>query len=269
MSYNVQFVGLSFFNWQTDGNMRVLLPDGRAVPNVQPHKFSISVPPGSVAVDPTTTGWTAGKNVGQFDEDQFQTQFWFPPSKIDLPGTELGPNDPHPTLIAANQIPRLPSLRATDPNAKIEPDNPQTKKVADLTMAKGTVEAFKIPGGNPKSCAIISQLTVDHDDATNITITLTEIADPENAATSNPGTVRTIVLKPQTEIAIVNTSRGAGKAAAEKSHYSIYEQLTYAPCVLVAPQIPPMKVPASTSQHPFFTAPDAAVTGPGCSNATI
>src|ERR1043165_1495600 len=125
MSYVVQFVGLAWFNWQTDGNMRVLLPDGRAVPDVQPHKFSISVPPGSIAVDPTTTGWTAGKGVAESDADKFQTQFWFPPSKIKLSGTEIGPGG-HPTLTAINQTPRLPSLRGTDPQTKIDPDNPQT-----------------------------------------------------------------------------------------------------------------------------------------------
>jgi hypothetical protein len=255
MPYKVQFIGLSWFHWGQDGNMRVLLPDGRNFPNVAPHKFSISVAPDAIV---SYTGWLPE----QVESDQYQTQFWVPPSKVVIEGTD------QPGLVDGNkQIPRLPSLRAIDPKAKFDPDN-QAKKVGDLEIRQGTFEAFRMPGQDPNNCGLISALDVAHD--AEITITLTEIPDPLNpAAPGAAPAVRTIVLKPGTEIAIVNSSRGQAHVVDEDDHFTIYSQLCYEPVNLVSPQIASALIAESPSKHPFLTSPNPFINGPGCSNVTM
>src|SRR5438270_1335426 len=110
MPYKVQFIGLAWFHWEAQGQMRVLLPDGRNFPNVPSHKFSISIAPDAVLAQ---TGWAAD----QIESDQYQTQFWVPPSKITIDGV----NDAG-LVDASKQIPRLPSLRAIEPKAKFDPE---------------------------------------------------------------------------------------------------------------------------------------------------
>jgi len=252
MPYKVQFIGLAWFHWDLAGAMRVLLPDGRNVASIAPHKFSISVAPDAVV---SHTGWLPA----QIESDQFQTQFWAPPSKVVLEGTDVK------GLVDANkQIPRLPSLRAIDPKATFDLDDPNMKKVGDFVMQQGTFEAFRMPKQDPKNCGLVSALDVPHDG--EITITLTELPDPANPPAAP--VVRTIVLKAGTEIAVVNSSRGEPHIFNDLDHFMIYKQLAPTAIDLVSPAIDATNIPPNPSQHPFLTTPNPFVNGPGCSNAT-
>ena len=250
MSYQVQFVGLAWFHEDPPGAVRVLLPDGRNFGhNIPAHTFSISVAPDRVV---SSTGWDAGK----IDTDQFQTQFWPPPSKIVLAGTDTaGPID------RAEQLERLPSLRAIVPGAKVDPD--KAKRVGDFDIRQGTFKVFRTEAIEPPDAAVLTTMEVQHDG--EITITLTSIADPEDA-NAPLGVVRTITLKPETEIAIVNTSRGNPVPADPDNHSLIYSQLCSEPVIVILPMFDASHLAKLQSSHPFFLSPNAALNGPGCSN---
>ena len=149
MPYKVQFIGLAWFHWEPAGNVRVLMPDGRNFKNVPSHKFSISVAPEAIV---SHTGWLPA----QVESDASQTQFWVPPSKIVVEGT-----DQQGVIDANKQVSRLPSLRAIDPNAKI--DYGKAKKVGDFEIQQGVFEAFRMPGQPVAKCGLVSALDVAHD----------------------------------------------------------------------------------------------------------
>lgn len=252
MPYKVQFVGLAFFQENPPGTLRAMLPDGRKFDPVPPHLFSISVAPDAVIAK---NGW-AEKEV---ESDKWQTQFWPPPSKITIEGSENAG-----TLDTSNQVPRLPRLQAINPNATIEPE--KAKTVGDFTIRQGSFQVSLLPG-KPIEAARVSTMDVLHDG--EITITLTEKADPLNPAAPGPQpAVRTIQLKAGTEIVVVNTSRGVPPAFDEDAvdHSAIYAQLCSTPVVMIDPQI--KQLPLLKSAHPFFAVPNGAVTTKACSNST-
>lgn len=259
MQYKVQFVGLNFFREEPPGTMRVLMPDGRNFKDVPPHRFSISVEPNSVEAQ---TGWLQGEVL----KDKDQVEFWPPrPSKIVLEGT-----DKPGTLNSEKQIPFLPILILQDPNARIDPD--KARKVGDLEIQQGVFEAFLMPGKEINDgSAIICELTVAHE--ANITLTLTEFPDPANPPVppGAPPAVRTIVLKPTTEIAIINASRGEPKMIEGGDHSGIYAQLVPDQAPFEILDLDPLhtNLLPSPSKHPFLTAVVKPVlNGPGCSAMT-
>ncbi|MEA2236082.1 MAG: hypothetical protein QOC81_806 [Thermoanaerobaculia bacterium] len=256
MPYKAQFVGLNWFHEEPPGTMRVLMPDGRNYKTIAPHKFSISVEPNAV-VD--KTGWAQKEVVA----DAHQVEFWPPPSKVVLEGT-----DRPGILDSKKQIPFLPTLVIEGPSAKIDPD--RAKKVGDFEIRQGEFEAFLMPGKTTNDgSAILCELTVAHEG--NITMTLTELPYPANppAPAGAAPKVRTIVLKPKTEIAFINASRGEAAMIESDDHSAIYSQLIpdQAPFVILYPD--EFKLPNSPSAHPFFTAVvKPALNGPGCSAMT-
>jgi len=254
MSYKVQFVGLAWFHEDPPGSVRVLLPDGRNFGNNIPaHTFSISVAPDRIVGAPT--GWSPG----EIEEDPSQMQFWPPPSKIALSGTETaGPID------RAEQLERLPSLRAIVPGVKVDPD--KAKRVGDFDIRQGTFKVFRTETIQPDDAAVLSTMELQHDG--NITITLTSIADPSDP-NAPVGIVRTITLKPETEVAIVNTSRGEPVPADPDNHSMIYSQLCSEAVIVILPVVDASDLPPLVSTHPFFQTPVAALNGPGCSNVRM
>ena len=66
------------------------------------------------------------------------------------------------------------------------------------------------------------------------------------------GPVRTIVLKPGTEIAVVNDSMSLGRG---QNHFHIYDKLNTARTRVSVGQVPPPtppNIPGSPSRHPVF-----------------
>ncbi|HEX3070088.1 MAG TPA: hypothetical protein VHX14_16090 [Thermoanaerobaculia bacterium] len=258
MPYKVQFVGLTFFQEEPAGTMRVLMPDGRDFPPIPPHLFSIAIPPNPPNLPPTAmldeTGWKAD----EVEEDAFIRQYWVAPSQITLSGGEtVG------VLDATEQLPRLPSLRLADPMAKVNPAN--AKKIGDLEFRQGTFTTLRMPNKPIEDAALVSTLELDHDG--DIEITLTTLGDPLNPA-AVVGEKRTITLKAGTEIVFVNTSRGV-PVPADADHIQIYQKLCDEKVSFVFPQIDAEEIDPLQSPHPFFTSPHAAFSGEGCSNMGI
>lgn len=271
MPYNVQFVGLSWFNEDPQGTVRVLLPDGRNFKKVPRHDFSICVAASTVK---SSSGW----ELNEVKKDDFSQlmQFLPPPSKVVLEGTDSGGH----LLDTTDQLPCLPILRAFDRSVlRVDPD--QAVKVGDFEIQQGTFKAFRFPNRDPREAAIVTTLEVEHDDA--ITITLTALPDPASQSTeplptsvTAPGRgvtsklaagVRTITLEPGTEIAIVNASRGIAIKIGNENHDDIYQQLSGGiPVKLIPPETPAEQVKELTSHHPIFQVPTPIFSGPGCSN---
>lgn len=253
MPYKVQFVGLAFFQEDPPGTLRVMLPDGRKFDSVPPHLFSISVAPDAVIA---RTGW-AEKEV---EPDQWQTQFWPPPSAMTIGGSDSPGN-----LDTSDQIPRLPTLMPVDPNVKIDPAKAQT--VGDITIRQGSFQVSLMPG-KAVEAARVSTMNVDYDG--EITITLTEKADPQKPGTPGPNpAVRTIRLHAGTEIVVVNTSRGdMSFNDTGVDHSAIYARLCATPVALIPAAVAVDKLSPLKSTHPFFSVPNAAITGQNCSPAS-
>lgn len=249
MGYKTHFVGLAYFQEEPAGTERVLLPDGRNLDDIPPHLFSISVAPDRVMA---STGWGSD----QIDKDKFHTQFWPPPSNVTMSGADaVGKID------TSQQALRLPSLSALGPNAKV--DFKKAKCVGDFAFRQGTFTAFRRPKRPLAEAALVSSLELEHKG--DILITLTERADPSNPAAAE-GTVRTITLKPDTEIVVVNASRNEPLTDGGRDHALIYLQLLAQPVAFSLPQVDAAAVDELQSDHPFFIAPNAAFQGPGCSN---
>lgn len=257
MPYKVQFVGLAFFQEDPPGTLRVMLPDGRKFETpagaVPPHLFSISVAPDAVIAH---KGWAPD----EVEIDKFHTQFWPPPSAVTIGGC-----DSPGKLDTDHQVPRLPTLMPVNPNVKIDPE--KAKTVGDITIRQGLFKVSLMPG-KPVDAARVSTMDVAYNG--KITITLTEKADPLNPAAPGPKpAVRTIQLRAGTEIVLVNTSRGdMAFNEADVDHSAIYAQLCATPVALIPPEIDSAALSPLKSRHPFFSAPNAAITGAHCSPAT-
>lgn len=243
-SYQVQFIGLACFLNEKDGK-RVLLPDGSdPAKHPTPHIATISVASGSLAGAPN---WPAADIL----DDHIQIQFRFPPSVIVVEGA-----DQPGTLDATQQEPLLPKLPASAPGIQIDPKTAHA--IGEIPIRQGILKAFLMPGTPAnKNGALISQLEVQY--AGNITITAT----PRNGAA---GDVRSITLKPGTEIAFINASRGVDMGD-ESDHFNIYAELAVKPTTFALSKVFLKKIPPpSPSEHATFKAPHLIGSSVRCSN---
>jgi hypothetical protein len=253
MSYNVLFVGLCCFTDAEPGVIRAFLPDGRIPPSqyIPAHLASISVRPDDVvAMD----GWADGDVVSS----ETETEFFFPPSVIDFSsanGTELSTGQLSDTLW---------SLTAIDRRFRLNPDG---QWIASVTFGSGELHIFFWPvvaNYIPGTAPALIQWPVPHPEDENVVVTLTARAD---------GSMRTITLIPNTEIALVNTSRGEPpRGYDDQTHFQIYSVLSSDPVTLVAPPrlqklVDVWKSPRA-EEHPFFTSARAALSEGGCTGVT-
>ena len=275
MPYQVQFVGLAWFNEDPPGTMRVLLPDGRNFPNVPRHDFSICVASDSVV---HASGWSRD----QVRIDGGLTQFLPPPSQVILEGTE------QPGKLAgveaSHQTPRLPIMRSFDHS--VPSVNPETAhKVADLEVQQGKFEAYRFPNQDPDEAAIVTTLKVAHEG--NILLALNDLPDPlHRSKASAPSLMfvkeptsrsartvsaaRTIELLPGTEIAIVNASQGLPSRIDGVDHDDIYRQLCDGvPVKLIPAEKSGVSVDELVSDHPVFQIPTPIFSAPSCSNCGV
>lgn len=234
MPYTVQFVGLACF-YREAGGHQVLLPDGRQPDDgIEPHYASVIVEP--AAVD-GSDGWEGDENAqrGVFGLDPCSIT-------IDSAGSDG-------VLDTSNHDGLLPQLRQLAPNFDIDPGTAQT--IARIRLRNGALAAYRIPGGD----ALISQLDVPHDGPITVTVNSDE-----------GGSVRTIRLKPGTEIALANMARGGYAAEQDHSgHFRIYEKLSRNTVQLSEP-VTIATVPTSPSTHCLFTRKNPIGLSMACSN---
>jgi hypothetical protein len=234
MSYSVQFVGLVCFYREREG-LQALLPDGRDPgPGIDPHYASIRVSPADVL---EASGWT---------DEELATPGTFPlvPCFIDFEGAQESG-----ALDTSDHDGKLLQLRQLDRNMDIDPELAQT--IARVRLRNGRLAAYAIPGGE----AAISQLDVPHDGSIHVTIT------PQDGSG-----LRTITLKPGTEIALANMAQhGYTEDVEYENHFQIYSRLSTRAVTLPDPETIPA-VPPSPSHHALFTRNAAIGLAIGCTN---
>lgn len=221
MSYSVQFVGLVCFYRERGGRL-ALLPDGRDPgPGIEPHDGSIVVDPAAIE---EANGWGDG-------EDVQSGTFRLSPCEITIDGAaDAG------ALNTEEHEGRLPQLRQIDPNFEIDPA--KAKTIAKMRIRNGTLTAYLIPGSGT---AVMSQLDVDHDGPIDV------VVKPDDGSS-----LRTIRLKPGTEIAIANMGRGGYAAEERDDHFKIYEKLSVKP-VSLTPPTTVADLPRSKSTQALFS----------------
>jgi hypothetical protein len=221
MPYSVQFVGLVCF-YRERGARQALLPDGREPgEGIEPHFGSIHVAPEDLIA---AEGWNGSADLSR-------AMFTLPPCTVSIEGADTAG-----TLDASAHDGALPQLRQLDPNFEIDPENAET--IARVVLCNGVLRAYRVPGGT----AAISQLDVPHDGEIKITVT------PRDGSA-----VRTLQLRPGTEIAIANMAQsGYLTDAPHDNHFRIYEKLSVRPVSLQEPTSVP-EIPPSESRHALFT----------------
>ncbi|HEX8172326.1 MAG TPA: hypothetical protein VF824_17465 [Thermoanaerobaculia bacterium] len=234
MPYKVQFVGLVCF-LRESGGRRVLLPDGRDPGvGIDPHYASIIVAPEAVE---ETAGWNGSVTTPGV--------FPLPPCWLAFEGL-----DSTGAFDGAAHYGVVPELRAIDPNFEIDPNTADT--IAQLQIKRGTLSAYRIPGGD----ALISQLDVPHDGSISVTVTPRDGSAP-----------RTMRFAPGTEIALANIAGDDiyTSEAEPHGHFRIYERLSVRPVSLTPPATLP-SAPASQSQHRLFMRAEPIGLSYDCSN---
>jgi hypothetical protein len=245
VDYSVMFVGLTFFQDEGKRGMRILLPDGSDAKRfgVDPHYASIAAAQDSVL---SMSGWKGE----EIETEHSKIEFYFPQGKITLGGTDT-PGE----IDAAKQMKALPKLKIIDDKFDLDPAG--TNAVADMTICQGGFGIYRMPGTpDDGTGALVSMLKVPH--AGNFTVTVTPRDGSDN---------RTIEFKAGSEIAFVNTSRHTVPTANYDRHFEIYGRLSLVP-VKLKPYATPRGTPLLPTKHPTFFAPEPALTGPGCSNAS-
>lgn len=234
MPYTVQFVGLACFYREASG-YQVLMPDGRQPDDgIEPHYASVIVHPS--ALD-GFTGWDGDANAER-------GVFSLAPCSLSINAVEE-----NGVLDTSNHDGLLPQLHQLAPNFEIDPLTAQT--IVRVRLRNGALAAYRIPGGD----AVISQLDVPHDGP----ITVSVLPDDGSA-------VRTIQLKPGTEIAFTNMARGGYAAEDDHSgHFRIYEKLSRTSVQLSEP-VTVTSAPPSPSTHCLFSRSHPIGLSMACSN---
>lgn len=242
--YNVQFVGLVCFFKDPGGGRQALLPDGRNPGGgIDEHFPRIVVKPEDVL------GGEAWEN----DVASYDGNFPLPKCSIELDGAiQQGVS-----LDTSEHDGILPSLAAIAPGFRVDSSFAQT--VAHASMKSGQLKAFRLPGTDDErpDVALVSQLTVNHDD--DITIRITPRPN---------GTERTLRLKANAEVVIANVSNGSARFSANTpSHFTIYEKLSDNGATLTPPgNFVSIGVPRLDSDNPIFTELQPIGLAPDCSN---
>jgi hypothetical protein len=213
--FNIYFIGLINF-FDTNSGKLALIPDGRSPDgNIAPHFASFAIEDEHLEKDQTK--WWASQQLTSVQHKQV-TQFSIAePSRITISGVSGSGCRPFQRgggVNSANHDPYIPKLRVIDPAIRIIPEKACT--IAQMPINSGVLEAFffgKAPDG--KKHAIVSRLAVDGYDGP-ITIT---------ATTDKCGMTRKIVLKPESDIVLVNISSPFDPHDGEENHFRIYGQL--------------------------------------------
>ncbi|HEU4888466.1 MAG TPA: hypothetical protein VFV49_11295 [Thermoanaerobaculia bacterium] len=226
MPYKVQFVGLICF-FRENGNRVALLPDATQAAPV--HIGRIVVDPNSV-IEAETTWPVRPKIQRQLGE------FRLPRCSVSMSGA-----DQAGALVTMNHESRLHGLQAI--NQAFAIDTTFANTIATVPIRQGTLEAFRYPRTpNHPDSSVISQLDLDHSDKITITVT------PRDGSE-----VRTIVLQPNTEVAIANDIPGDH---APHDHFHIYELLDshipHPPLGETPPTQTDPEIPLSPSLHRIF-----------------
>jgi len=238
--YKILFVGLVCL-FRQDGGRIALLPDASSDPVKHVARIAIDSPGNIVQA---SSNWPASaKATGDFLLTEACT--------IQFEDADVA--DPaHPLQTA-----KLPlGMR---PGFEIDPAAPNA--IAQVPIMRGTLTALLYPGsdkGNP-AASVITQVDVPHRGNIHVKVT------------SRNGTVRTIELKPNTEIAVVNdvdmrTRRQLAEVGG-LDHFHIYQRLGKAESVNVGTTPPtPLGYQVSQSRHRVFAGAAGVVDGIRCPN---
>jgi hypothetical protein len=234
MPYTVQFIGMACF-FRNGQERLVLMPNGTN--SVPPHTARIAVAPTAI-VHQENWGTDAVVQKGDF--------FLTKPCVISLEKADQT-DAVHPLKVMNEPI----SLRSSSPGFTIDPSTAQT--IARVAIRQGTLATFRYPGtDDTPDASLITQLDVSHNGNIHIMVR------PQTG--SNP--VRTIELRPGTEIAIVNDSSDK-----QHDHFHIYQKLGGGPSALgETPGVPVGKYRRSQSHHRVFATLDPIVDGVRCPN---
>ena len=224
MGYTVQFIGLMCFQSREQGR-RVLLPDGRFPEDrfTSPHIPSISVRRDQVL---SYDGWRED----QVSADPWEMEFGFLPSEITLP---FG-NHKDAAYTEAESFTRVPKLSDM---AEYTIDYDKANWVASIPILEGQVEAYRVT--NLPNAPLIGQLRVDYEGEIEIVVT---------ARKGWPR--RSLLLKPESEVAIINTSRGLPPRTDALNHFQIYAELSTVPVTFEGPSLDTSTFDESQSRHP-------------------
>ena len=227
MGYTVQFIGLMCFQSRERGR-RVLLPDGRFPEDrfTSPHIPSISVRRDDVL---SFDGWRED----QVSADPWEMEFRFLPSEITLPFS----NREEAAYTETESFTRIPKL--SDMVREYTIDYDKANWIASIPILEGQVNALRVT--DLPNAPLIGQLDVDYDGEIEITVT---------ARKGWPR--RRIVLKPGSEVAITNTSRGLPPRTDALNHFQIYAELSSVEVTFEGPSIDTSMFEESKSRHPVL-----------------
>jgi hypothetical protein len=237
--YKIDFIGLVCFVDRGDTRL-AYFPDGTNMPGIPVHDARITVPSSTPGGEPSVLDADWG---GWLDHDDSRIRIFGVQESVDLEISGLDGSGVDALL--HDQL--TPPLSA-DNSLLVDEENAIT--IARLTIKAGTLAALEFED------SMVSQLTVPHD--REIKITATSRVD---------GTVRTIVLRPGTEIVIRNTSDDLTGGQDEAAHFRIYGQL--APNrvgVLSIPTTDFDALPDLHSDHPDLRPNLGGFGGRNCSN---
>jgi hypothetical protein len=226
MPYTVHFIGLTCFVPDGAGK-RAYMPDGRIPPpDTQVHTALISIPTAAIR---SSTGW----DPHEVSTSAAATEFLLSPSEIELSSIGGQPLD------AGDLDGNVIRLRDIDAGFRLSA-NPEW--IVLVTLRYGTLKARRANGyPDDGSAQFVGEWIVPHDDKTQIVV---------NVTPRRGWPLRTIVVDPQTEIAIVNSSHGLPELPGD--HFRLYERLSGAPVVLKRPPKNKTGVPGVVSRHPAF-----------------
>ncbi len=262
--YKVQFVGLAYFLPRA-GRRHVLFPDGRNVPNVEPHLATIAVAADHLANDNSFTGWSDDQIIRTPVHAAFSgtgaarelLQFVLDGDSIEIEGASGAVKDE--PLDTSEHDGQLQPLTRGAKRARVSIAPTKANTVADVQIRRGSLHAFRYPGSDDDGTgAIISELRVPYDGET-VTIRVRAKEDDKDA--------RTITVRNGSEIALVNASRpGEGGAEDETDHFGIYGQLAPGRLSIGTPRATPVPFPASPSKHLLFAIPAVIGSSVKCNN---
>lgn len=243
VGYKIDFIGLVCFVDRGEDTRLAFFPDGRnengELGDIPRHDARIvvpSAPPGQPQSVLEADWWP------DLDDTRVRIFPILESVQLEISGLDGSGVD-------ATQHNRLTPPLSADNSLQVDERNART--IARLRIRAGTLGAFEFED------SLVSQLVVpDHDG--EIRITATSRVD---------GTVRTILLRPGTEIVIRNTSDDLTGGQDEAAHFRIYAQLApNSVGVLSVPDTDFDDLLKLDSQHPDLAANTGGFGGRNCSN---
>jgi hypothetical protein len=261
MGYAIDFVGLvHFFHLDSNAGRIVMLPDG-SDPEADfpgskiPRHYASFFVASDCVIKEQTRWWTPEPN--EVFEENGISEFPIPrPSRITVSGLNENPGcwpfgtdtfDPN------DHDKKVPGLARQDPNFRIVPEKAAT--VVQMPMRRGKLTAYSFGEG-----AAVSRLDVTkHKGPIMIT-----------ARTDDGKTMRTLVLKNDTEIVLSNTSDLFSDDPYEEtvSHFRLYAQLDIKRRYEMLKDPDDSELDPLVSNHPYLKliSEIGTIPRPGCSN---